>query len=65
MGYCQGLNYVATVFYQISGGDSQKTYDIILGLITKFKLKGIYMSKVYEYHLKTFVMQNLFKQMLP
>ena len=43
----------------------EKAYNMMLGLILGHNLKGMYMNKVYEYHLKNFVMQQVVKEHLP
>ena len=65
MGYCQGLNYVAAIFFEICDRDELKTYGMIKSFITKMKLRGMYIDKVYEYHLKNNVLNGLIKQHLP
>lgn len=65
MGYCQGLNYMAAIFFEICDRDELKTYGMIKSFITKMKLRGMYIDKVYEYHLKNNVLNGLIKQHLP
>ena len=65
MGYCQGLNYLASVFHHVTQGESQNTHQVLLGFIQSRGLKGVFMNKVYCYHVKNFVMQKLMKENMP
>ena len=35
MGYCQGLNYLAVIFFKILDGDEEQTYKFLLGFILR------------------------------
>ena len=57
-GYCQGINYMSVVFYNImrsktaSGHEAEKlAFKCMIAFILKKKLKGLYVKKVNEYHL--------------
>lgn len=65
MGYCQGLNYFATTFNHVTNRNPSYTFSIILSILISKNLKGMYMSKVYEYHLKNHVLQKVIKEHLP
>lgn len=65
MGYCQGLNYIANMFYPVCNYDESKTFEMILSFILNFNMQGMYMAKVSEYHVQNFVLQGLMKQHLP
>lgn len=38
MGYCQGLNYVACLFYFLCGEDEQRTFELLFCFIVSFNL---------------------------
>lgn len=46
VGYCQGLNFLAAFFLQISGGNQMETVNVLVSLMTnsKFLLLGLYDS---------------------
>ena len=56
---------MAVIFFEICGRDELKTYGLVKMFINKMKLRGMYIDKVYEYHLKNNVLNGLIKQHLP
>lgn len=71
-GYCQGINYISVIFYQIMRSRANDTHEAeqmafkcMIAFILKKKLKGLYVKKVNEYHLQNFTLKQLLKQHLP
>lgn len=64
MDYCQGLNYLASTFFKVIGSEHE-TFEFISEFIKQNNLKGMYVSKVYEYHLRNFMLKELIRERLP
>ena len=64
MDYCQGLNYLASTFYKVIGS-GHLTFEFLTEYIKQNNLKGMYVAKVYEYHLRNFMLKELMRAKLP
>ena len=64
MGYCQGLNYLATTFFNVCGQNEIKTFQTLHGFVTKLNLQGMYTKQVYEFFLQEYVLNQLIKTYL-
>mmetsp|Transcript_39526 Transcript_39526/g.60350 ORF Transcript_39526/g.60350 Transcript_39526/m.60350 type:complete len:83 (+) Transcript_39526:751-999(+) len=62
MGYCQGVNYLATLFLEIAEQDEEQAFYLLLGFIITCNLSGMYEGKVYEYHIRNYGLVSLLKR---
>jgi hypothetical protein len=51
MGYCQGMNYLASSLYS-DIRDEELTFNIMLSLLISKELKSLYSNNVPEYHIR-------------
>lgn len=64
MGYCQGMNYVASSLYTDTK-DEELTFNIMLSLIVKKELKSLYYNGVPEYHVRQHMLEALIQEHIP
>lgn len=55
MGYCQGMNYVASSLF-IETKDEELTFNFMLSLLVQKELKPLYSNNVPEYHVRQFML---------
>lgn len=64
MGYCQGMNYVASSLYS-DIRDEETTFNIMLSLLVSKELKALYANGVPEYHVRQYMLDALIKEHIP
>lgn len=64
IGYCQGMNYVATALYTDCQNE-ELTFNLFLSLLHSKALTPLYANGLPDYHLKTFILDQLIKTYLP
>lgn len=66
IGYCQGMNYIAhTIQSTCEPDDVEQANLLMLALMRHLRLAGMYADSVPEYHIQSFVLEQLLDQELP
>jgi Rab-GTPase-TBC domain len=64
IGYCQGMNYVASALYADSQNE-ELTFNLFLSLLYSKNLMPLYSNNLPDYHLKSFILEALLKTYIP
>ena len=64
IGYCQGMNYVASALYTDSQNE-ELTFNLFLSLLHSKNLLPLYSNNLLDYHVKSFILDALLRTYLP
>ncbi len=65
VGYCQGMNFIASTLISSVGNDEELAFWIFMHLLITRDMKALYLPGVPELHLKNFQMAQLIKFHMP